>query len=93
MNMPDGPLTTALVRTALALADAAVICDIECEGTPVGPPSARRWNVAAMFNPAEHSPEFCDMAEQGIAYGVARGLLCIEPGVPHTVRILKGLPS
>lgn len=82
---------TLLIRSALQIADQAVICDVECEGRSVGPSGDRRWDVSAMFNADEHSPEFMDMAEQGIAYGVARGILVIEPGVQHTVRIVKDL--
>jgi hypothetical protein len=79
-----------LVRSALQIADTAIICDIECEGRPSGPKHERRWDVSAMFDPNEHSPEIIDQAEQGIAYGLARGILALEVGIQHTVRILKG---
>jgi hypothetical protein len=85
-------MTSALlIRSALQIADTAVVCDIETEGTRIGSPTDRRWDVSAMFDPREHCQEFLDMAEQGIAYGLARGLLELE-AEGHVVRILKGRP-
>ena len=88
----EAPYTTALMRTALALADAYVICDVESEGRRVDPPSDRRWDVSAMFDPNEHSPEVIDMAEQAMGYGVMRGVLELDTTRPWTVRILRTLP-
>lgn len=93
MTTPDTPLTTALIRSALQIADQAVVCDIESEGRQIGAPSERRWDVSAMFDENEHSPEFLDMAEQGIAYGVMRGLLEMDTTRRWTVRILRKLPT
>jgi hypothetical protein len=80
-----------LIRSALQIADTAVICDIECHGLRVGEPRQRLWDVAAMFNVHEQCPETMDIAEQAIAYGVARGLLRLEPNRAHVVRILVPL--
>lgn len=46
-----------------------------------------------MFNQNEHSGPVMDLFEQRIGYGVARGLLALEPGRRWTVRILQGLAS
>lgn len=81
----------ALWRTAFALADAKVICDVESEGVQVGPPGQRCWDVASMLDPNEHAPQSIDMSEQALGYGVARGLLRMEPGPGVTVRILRPL--
>ena len=89
----DTPLTTLLIRSALQIADQAVLCDIESEGRLIGAPTERRWDVSAMFNVNEHTPEFLDMAEQGIAYGLMRGLLEMDNTRPWTVRILRDLRS
>ena len=91
MTTPDTPMTILLIRSALQIADQAVLCDIESEGLLIGPPSERRWDVSAMFDENEHSPEFLDMAEQGIAYGVMRGLLEMDTTRRWTVRIVRDL--
>lgn len=92
--MNDNPYFTAmLIGSALKIADTAVICDVEAEGVRIGAPGERRWDISAMFNENEHSPEFVSMAEQGIAYGVMRGLLEIDTTRRFTVRILRQLGS
>ena len=85
-------MTTLLINSALQIADQAVLCDIECEGQQIGASSERRWDVSAMFDANEHSPEVIDMAEEGIAYAVSRGLVEIESRRRFTVRILRDLP-
>lgn len=93
MTTSDHPYTTALIRTALQIADQAVVCDIETEGRQIGAPSERRWDVSAMFCEHEHSPEFLDMAQQAIGYGLVRGLLELDATRRWTVRILRDLPT
>ena len=85
-------MTTLLIKSALQIADQAVLCDIECEGRQIGAPSERRWDVSAMFDANEHSAQVIDMAEEGIAYAVSRGLVEIESRRRFTVRILRDLP-
>lgn len=87
----DTTFVAILIRSALQIADQAVLCDVETEGRQIGTPSERRWDVSAMFDENEHSPEFIDMAEQGIAYGVMRGLLGMDTKRRWTVRILRDL--
>ena len=82
-------MTTLLIKSALQIADQAVLCDIECEGRQIGAPSERRWDVSSMFDANEHSAQVIDMAEEGIAYAVSRGLVEIESRRRFTVRILR----
>ena len=93
MTTPDHPYTMALIRTALQIADQAVICDVECHGQRVGQPAERRWDVSAMFCEHEHSPEAIDMAEQAVGYGLMRGLFELDTTRRWTVRILRALHS
>jgi len=80
----------SLSFSALRLADRAVVGDVECEGTRVddGAPQPV-YDISAMFDPNEHSPEFIDMASEGIAYGIGRGLFELLPGAPMCVRLLR----
>jgi hypothetical protein len=96
MDSPDdaklGPQLSALVATAVHLADRAVVSDVECEGQrdwmdadPRGP----LYDISSMFNENEHSPQFIDMAQQGIAYGVVRGLLELLPADESRPRLVR----
>jgi len=85
-----GPrLMTGMVATAVALADRAVISDIECEGVQVPMPDGARWyDISAMLSEEEHSPQHIDMAIQGLGYAVARGLIDLHPVQTQLVRIV-----
>lgn len=90
MNAADQSITAALVASALQLADRAVVCDVETEGICLAMrvDGEKLYDLTPMFDPREHSPEFLDMASQGIAYGVSRGLFELLPGPPMLVRML-----
>lgn len=90
MNTTTDEMTTALVASALQLADRAVVCDVEAEGIRhPSPASARVYDITTMFDPREHTPEFLDMASQAIAYGISRGLFELLPGPCMLVRMLR----
>lgn len=44
MGNEQFPITTALMRTTVAIADATVIADVESEGVLVGRACDRRWD-------------------------------------------------
>jgi len=90
MSTADESMTAALVASALQLADRAVVCDVETEGIRCpAPAGAPVYDITPMFDSREHSPEFLDMASQGIAYGVGRGLFELLPELPVRVRLLR----
>ena len=94
MSTLEESITIALVASALLLADRAVVCDVETEGIRlVVPAGALVYDITAMFDSREHSPEFLDMASQGIAYGIARGLFERLPGPPMRVRLMRRPPA
>lgn len=82
------PIPT-LLQYATRIADRAVIADIESEGTMLGD---HRWDISAMLSENECSAECIDMTCEALQYGLARGLLQLEDGPGHVVRILKGRP-
>lgn len=94
MNLPTG--ITALMLSATRLADRSVVCDVETEGVLVE--GGRRdgqcpvYDITPMFDTREHSPVFIDMANEAIAYGVARGLFELLPEPPIRVRLLRRPP-
>lgn len=90
----DQTLLTGLVHSAVQLADRAVVCDVETEGQrdwlhPTDCQARPVYDISSMFNDNEHTPQFIDMASQGIAYGIARGLLELLPDPPIRVRVLR----
>lgn len=94
MHLPTG--VTALIVSATRLADRAVVCEVETEGVLVEG-SARDgqcpvYDIGAMFNTNEHSPFVIDMANEAIAYGIARGLFELLPDPPIRVRLLRRPP-
>lgn len=76
-----------VARRAVAIADAAVIADIQSEGHKVDRQGATWWDTRPMLNPHEHAPQVIDIAEQALAYGRMRGLIEHHPSQPHLVRL------
>lgn len=74
-------------RTAYQLADAAVVADIEAEGSRVGDAHDRRYDIRPMLDPREHSPEVVDMARLGLAYAIWRNLVEVDRLDMHVLRI------
>ncbi len=92
--MPSTATTTAtttaptMAERALRLLDQYLICDVECNGIAVQlDPGDRRWyDTRPMLDRREHSPEWVDMAELAIAWGLQRGVLRPHAQQPHLVR-------
>lgn len=75
-------LTLQLVHTAVAIADAAVIADIETEGAPHSDELGTEWrDIRSMLSQHEHW--------QALAYAIARGLVLQHPFHAHLVRIVR----
>lgn len=83
----EGPLTTSLVRQALRMADAAIICDIEMYADRVGALPGRVYDLRPMVDEREWGPEYAEQAAQGLGYAMARGLIMIDPRAPHLAHI------
>jgi hypothetical protein len=66
-----------LCGEAFAIADAAVVSDVETNAVLVGGLSdgRRLYDVRPMLDPREQPPEVIDMAQQAVNYGLARGIL------------------
>lgn len=82
------PLFTALVATAAAIADRAVIADIETEGVSVGPAGDRCYDIRSLIDEREHAGEVVDMVSEALAYAIARGLIVFDRGQPWLARVV-----
>jgi hypothetical protein len=97
MNHSDAAATLShdeLQRRAVAIADAAVISDIEseCIRTQLDDdcPATWRWyDTRAMLDEREHSPQCIDMNSEALDYALMRGLAVRHPVKPHLVRITR----
>lgn len=77
-----------LVARAFRIANAALVADIEGEGTRVHERVDGRWyDIRPMLDDREHSPEFIDMNREALDYGLAAGVITADASVPHLVRI------
>lgn len=90
MSDPQSP-ATQLITQALAIANDAVIADIESEAHAVMLPDSvhRWWDVRPMVDAREHIPEFVDMAQRAIDYALSAGLAERHPTHAHLVRITQ----
>lgn len=81
----------AVLRSALAIANRAVVEDIEDECTFHWAGGHAWYDLTPMTDPREHSPQVCDMATEAIRYGIESGLLVRhpDPELPHLVRIVQ----
>lgn len=84
-------LTTALMRSAVRLADRAVISDIECGAVRDRGRPGRVYDVRPMLDEREQPSEWVDMAREALGYAAARGLVVAEPDAPHLLRIVAPL--
>ena len=80
-----------LCGEAFAIADAAVVSDVETNAIMVGGLSdgRRLYDVRPMLDPREQPPEVIDMAQQAVNYGLARGFLALTDtsGIVALVRL------
>jgi hypothetical protein len=93
-NEPIDPASVAgVVLSALRIANAAVVADIEsnCVSVLSACGSIRWYDTRPMLDPREHSPELVDMAHEAIEYGVKCRLLFRHPLDSWMVRIAQGV--
>lgn len=81
----------AVLRTAIILANRAVLEDIEDECSFHWEDHFAWYDLRPMTDPNEHSEQVCDMAKEAIDYGIDSGLLIRhpDPARPHLVRIAQ----
>lgn len=79
-----------LAAMAQALADRAVIADIECAAIAETDAQGRRWHdTRPMLDPREQ-PDVCiEMTLQALSYAHERGLISPHPQHSHLVRIVN----
>jgi hypothetical protein len=91
-NDPIDPATVAgVVLSALRIANAAVVADIEsnCVAVLSACGSIRWYDTRPMLDTREHSPELVDMAYEAIEYGIKCHLLFRHPHDPWMVRVAQ----
>lgn len=80
---------TDLIKQAFAIANAAVVADIESEGVQVVLGGWTFYDTRPMTDAREHGPEVVDMLRQAIDYALQAGLAMQHPTQPHLVRIVR----
>lgn len=81
-------LALHLLREALAIADRAVLADIECEAVAEHIEGQRWYDTRPMLDPRERPADFIEMARQAIEYAVQRGLVERHHRSAYLVRVL-----
>jgi hypothetical protein len=82
------PADASLLQQGLAIANAAVISDIETEAVRVHIALPGRWyDTRPMLDPREHCGPVIDMAAQSLAYAEASGLIHRHAHERHLVCI------
>ena len=72
----------------LALADRAVVADIETEGIAQTDEHARKWyDTRPMLDPRELPDDFVEMNRQALDYAHQRGLVSRHPQHAYLVRV------
>lgn len=90
LQMSDPSLFTGFTASTIRIADRAVVCSVECEGVrlnEIGAPGGPVYDVSAMLDEREHSPDYIDWAREELAYGVARGLFSLLPAPSTLVHV------
>lgn len=75
---PDSQLSLAM-----AIAERAVVSDIESEGVKVRLDGVTWWDTRPMTDPREHAPEAADMATLAIRFAVGTRLAHVHPQRPY----------
>lgn len=83
---------TALIKQAFAIANTAVVADIEMECHQVMLGGWVFYDTRPMVDPNEHDPQVVDMARQAIDYALQAGLAMQHPTRPELLRILRPTP-
>ena len=81
-------LALHLLREALAIADSAVVADIECNAVAERMEGGRWYDTRPMLDPREQPDDFIEMARQSIDYAVQRGLVERHHRCGHLVRVV-----
>lgn len=81
---------TSMFATAVAIADRAVVADIECEGirTDDAATGCTWLDISSMVNEQEHAPACIDMNREALAWAFARELIQQHPTRRHLVRVV-----
>lgn len=87
-------LLADLVRLGVAIADHAVVADIEAlpaerdrSGAIINGRTIVWRDTRPMLSPHEHAPQVIDMARAALQYAELRRLVARHPQQPHLVRI------
>jgi len=82
---PDPPLLAPDEQRSLAtaIAERAVVADIESEGVRVHLDGRTWWDTRPMTDPREHAPEVIGMADEAIRYAVGSGLASVHSNQPY----------
>jgi len=98
MGDPQGADGTAAligttVQLALAVADRAVVADIEAFAAPAGRDhrGQRLYDVRPMTDPREHSADVVDMAREALAYARLRRLITEQIDAPHLLTLTRSV--
>ena len=82
-------LALHLLREALAIADRAVLADIECEAVAEHIEGQRWYDTRPMLDQREYPDDVVEMNRQALDYAHQRGLVSPHPEQAHLVRITK----
>jgi hypothetical protein len=89
-DVEDDDLTLGVIRSALAIADEAVIADLEGLPDRANFLDGSVWiDCRPLFDPRLHAPEIVGMQSQRLAYGICRNLLETHPRLTYLLRILR----
>lgn len=91
-NLPSDMCT---LRQAFAIANRAVVSDIETEAVATtadfgSGTAAKCWDTRPMLDPRECAPECIDMATEALAYAERCGLIERHPHQRYLVRLRGG---
>ena len=86
---------SSLFNTAVAIADRAVVADIETEGARVQCAATGTWwlDISNLLSDQEHAPETIDMNSEALAWAFARQLIQQHPKRPLWVRVVPRSPA
>lgn len=83
-----GTYSDALAASAVRIAIAAVVSDIEMMALRVHLTDGHPWyDVRAMLDPREQPPQIIDMTSEALAFGFVVGVISTHPDYPHLVRV------
>jgi hypothetical protein len=78
-----------LVAQAFAIANIAVIADIECYCTSTVLGDSTWWDIRPFIDARENCNEMIDMAQEAIDYALQAGLAVQHPEKPYLLRMIR----